>query len=290
MPEAPFGARRPRPVADVPPPVLLDGQATAKGWLLGLVAARPLAEAPRLIAEEFARDAPALCAAVLRAVGSDADLGRLAPGGDLAGLAAAAGALAGAGDPPAVVAGLGALRAAAWEALTTVLHPLDVATTAALAERLAYVCEVVTAAALAEATPASAEWEGALRRAIDRGAVALVAVEVADAARLAALGGTQALAHAERAVREAAGPGLAVGREDDGRLWVVAPDLGADEGRRLAERLTAAVAALVPVRGAPLAAAAGVASHPPDGPDADALAARAEERLYEARAAGVPVA
>ena len=81
-----------------------------------------------------------------------------------------------------------------------------------------------------------------------------------------------------------------VGREDEGRLWVVAPGLGVDEGRALAGRLTAAVAELAPLRGAPLVAAAGVACHPADGPDADALAARAEERLYEARAAGVPVA
>jgi Diguanylate cyclase, GGDEF domain len=290
MPEAPFGARRPRPVADVPPPALLDGQVTAKGWLLGLVAARPLAEAAALTAGAFARDAPALCAAVLRAVGSEADLGRLQPGGDLAALAAASGALAGAGDPSGVVAGLGALRAAAWEALTAVLHPLDAATTAALAERLAYVCEVVAAAALAEATAPPAAWEDALRRALDRGAVALVAVEVADAARLAALGEERALADAERALREAAGPGAVVAREDDGRLWVVAPGLGLDESRALAERLTAAVAQVAPVRGAPLAAAAGVAIHPADGLDADALTARAEERLYEARAAGVPVA
>ena len=46
---------------------------------------------------DLARDAPALCAAVLRAVGSDAELRRLERGGDLAGLAARAGALAGAG-------------------------------------------------------------------------------------------------------------------------------------------------------------------------------------------------
>jgi hypothetical protein len=287
MPEAPFGARRPRPVADVPPAVLLDGQATAKGWLLGLVASRPLDAALRLAAGEFARDAPALCAAVLRAVGSDADLARLEPAGDLAGLAATARTLADADEPAAVVASLGALRAAAWEALTTVLHPLDAATTAALAERLAYVCEVVARAAL---TGDADGWPAALRRALARGPVALVAAEVVDAPRLAATGAADAVAGAERAAREALGEREVLGRDDDGRLWVVAPGLGAAEGRALAERLSAAVAALEPVRGAPLALCAGVAVAPADGSDPDALAACAEERLFAARAAGLPLA
>ena len=61
MPEAPFGARRPHPVADVPPAALADGQAPAKGWLLALVAARPLRDAPALPVPDLARDAPALC-------------------------------------------------------------------------------------------------------------------------------------------------------------------------------------------------------------------------------------
>ena len=58
MPEAPFGARRPHPVADVPPAALADGQAPAKGWLLALVAARPLHDAPALPMPDLARDAP----------------------------------------------------------------------------------------------------------------------------------------------------------------------------------------------------------------------------------------
>ena len=104
----PFGARRPHPVADVPPAALADGQAPAKGWLLALVAARPLQDAPALPMPDLARDAPALCAAILRAVGSDADLRRLQDGGDLAALAARAGALAGAGGPGGVGRGGGA--------------------------------------------------------------------------------------------------------------------------------------------------------------------------------------
>src|SRR3954453_16662785 len=99
MPEAPFGARRPHPVADVPPAALADGQAPAKGWLLALVSARPLRDPPALPLPDLVRDAPALCAAVLRAVGSEAELRRLQSGGDLAELAARAAELAGAGGP-----------------------------------------------------------------------------------------------------------------------------------------------------------------------------------------------
>src|SRR4051794_18226307 len=91
MPEAPFGARRPHPVADVPPAALADGQAPAKGWLLALVSARPLRDAPALPVPDLARDAPALCAAGLRAVGSKAELRRLVDGGGLRGRAAPAG-------------------------------------------------------------------------------------------------------------------------------------------------------------------------------------------------------
>ena len=133
MPEAPFGARRPHPVADVPPAALADGQAPAKGWLLALVAARPLRDAPALPVPDLARDAPALCTAVLRAVGSDAELRRLESGGDLADLAGRAGALAGVAGPAGAVAAVAALRAALWEALTTTMAPLDATTTAALA-------------------------------------------------------------------------------------------------------------------------------------------------------------
>ncbi len=315
MPEAPFGARRPRPVADVPPAALADGQAPAKGWLLALVASRPLQDAPALPMPDLARDGPALCAAVLRAVGSDADLGRLLEGGDLAGLAAAAGPLAGAGGPAPIAAGVAALRGALWEALTTTMAPLDAATTAALAERLSYVCDVVTVAALGAAAPgapaaaprpaaedvasfrvhdARADWAGAAQRLLDaERAFALLAVEADDAPRLAVAGADApdgALARVERAVRDELRPGDVLGREDDGRLWIVAAELGAQGARALAERLADAVAAAASHRGAPLTVSIGFAAAPADGRDREALAARAEEGLYAARAAGVPIA
>ena len=300
------GPRRvaPRPVADVPPAALADGQAPAKGWLLALVAARPLRDAPALPVPDLARDAPALCAAVLRAVGSDAELRRLERGGDLAGLAAGAGALAGAGGPAAAVAAVAALRAALWEALTATMAPLDAPTTAALAERLAFVCDAVAAATLgaaaaaspgaaassgaaaspgavapagaaaspAETAPAAGDdavasfrvrdargdWQGAVER-LAAGArpFALLAVEVDDAQRLAAAdaqGAAEALAHVERAVRDELRPGDVLGREEDGRLWIVAADLGAHRcpraGRaaRRCRRRCAAAARRVPER------------------------------------------
>src|SRR6185436_9224323 len=148
------GPRVSRPVADVPPAALADGEVVAKAWLLELLAARPLADAPELPLADLAARGPDLCAAVLRAVGSRAGLERLAPGGDAAALAAAAGDLAGARDPAAAVAAVAALRRATWTALTAPagdggIGAVDPAATAALAERVAHVADIVAAAVLA---------------------------------------------------------------------------------------------------------------------------------------------
>src|SRR3954471_15227517 len=99
MPDGPHGARVPPAGARVPPPSLADGEAVAKAWLLELVAAAPLAGAAALPVADLARRGPELCAALLRAVGSQPELDRLAPGGDRSALAASAGELAGARDP-----------------------------------------------------------------------------------------------------------------------------------------------------------------------------------------------
>jgi GGDEF domain-containing protein len=291
MPEAPFGARRPRPVADVPPAALADGDAPAKGWLLALVAARPLREAPALPTAELAAEAPALCAAILRAVGSDAGLTELEP------VAARAGALAGADDAAATVAAVGLLRGALWEALTAAMAPLDAPTTAALAERLAFVCEAVAVASLGggevRVRDARGDWRGAIERHLAAGRpFALVTIEADDAARLLAAdphGAPAALARVEDAVRGELRPGDVLGREDAGRLWLVAAELGAPGAWALAERLADAVATVAPLRGAPLTVSIGVAASPADGADVEALVARADEALYAARAAGVPI-
>ena len=168
MPEAPFGPRRPHPVADVPPAALADGQAPAKGWLLALVAARPLQRRPgaadaRPRARRARRCARRSCA-------------RWAPTPSCSGWRPAATSPAwsraraswpGAGGPAATVAAVAALRGALWEALTVALAPLDAPTTAALAERLAFVCDAVAAATLggagASAHAAGPEARGAAR-------------------------------------------------------------------------------------------------------------------------------
>jgi diguanylate cyclase len=141
---------------------------------------------------------------------------------------------------------------------------------------------------------ARGDWEGAVER-LAAGArpFALLAVEVDDAPRLAAAdaqGAAEALARVERAVRDELRPGDVLGREEDGRLWIVAADLGATGARALAERLADAVAAVPSLRGAPLSVSIGLAASPAGGADRDELTARADESLYAARAAGVPIA
>jgi diguanylate cyclase (GGDEF)-like protein len=115
------------------------------------------------------------------------------------------------------------------------------------------------------------------------------AIEEEAAVEVEIAGAAAALAAVEDAVRGELRPGDVLGREQDGRLWVVAADLGASGARALAERLADAVAAVAPVRGAPLTASIGVAASPEDGSDVEALSARADEALYAARAAGVPI-
>jgi GGDEF domain-containing protein len=294
-------ARVPRPVADVPPPALADGAVVAKAWLVELVAAAPLASVAAMPVADLAERGPALCAALAEAVGSQVALDRLAPGGDRAALAAAASDLAGARDPVAAAAAVAALRRALWAALAREPRDLDAPATAALAERVAHVADVVTAAVLAPpigADLASAEepWRAAVERRLDAhrrdGApFALLAVEAGDAERLLAAGGSDAAAldALEPAVRGAVRPGDAVVRERAGRLWVLAPGTDGEAARALAAHIAEAVAASAAPHGVPLEAAVGIAACPADGNDAGTLAARADERLFAARAAGVPV-
>jgi GGDEF domain-containing protein len=269
---------------------------------------------------------------VLRAVGSEAELPRLQPGGDLAALAARAGALAGAGSAPTAVAAVGLLRAALWDALVFAMEPLDAATTAALAQRVAFVGDVVAVATVAaygragdpgafvvrdargegaadpshdafvalgakkaSSVPVGDDWRSAAERHVASGrGFALLAIEVDDAQRLAAAdregAAASALARVEQAVRAELRPGDVMGREEDGRLWVVAAELGATGGRALAERLADAVAAAASLHGASLTASIGIAASPAEGTEPGALAARADEALFAARAAGVPIA
>jgi GGDEF domain-containing protein len=321
MPEPPIGAGPPRPVADLPPADVADGEAAAKRWLLGLMAARPLRDAPAVPTAQLARDAPVLCAAMLRAVGSDRALPALQPGGDHARLAARAGALAGAGSAASAVAAVGQLRTALWETLTEAMPALDAATTAALSTRLAHVCDLVAVATVSgwgiaeaptfrledareAATPAAAaagtrdetaarDWRSAAQRLVGEGrGFALLTLEVDDAARLLAAdrdGATAALARLEDGLRAELRPGDVLEHDGEGRFWLLVADLGPSGGRARAERLADAAAAQT-LHGTPLSASIGVAAHPVDGHDLGDLAARADEALFAARAAGVPLA
>jgi len=138
--------RRPRPVADAP---ATDPDAIAKGWLLALVADAPLAQAALVPAAELARGGPALCAGVLAALASDAELERLVTGDGRAPLGASAARLTGARTPSALAAGVEALRAVTWRALRAELRDPAPELVADLADRLAYVCAEIAAASLA---------------------------------------------------------------------------------------------------------------------------------------------
>jgi GGDEF domain-containing protein len=295
------GSRWPRPVAGMPPAALADGSAVAKAWLLELVAAAPLRDAGAIAVADVATRGPALCAAVLAAVGADDALDRLRPAGDLHGAAAAAASLAGAVDPAGAAAAAAALRRVVWHALLAALPHPDASGVAALAERVAHVADVVAAAALAppledalrdaEEPALHAVERLAERHRRDGAPFAVVAVELDDADRLRVAGAADvaALEAAERAVRTSVRPGDAVIRAPGGRLWVLADGLGADAARALAEEVAAAVAAAGAPHGAPLRLSAGVAACPADGTGARALLDRADERLFAARAAGSPM-
>jgi len=319
MPDGLHGAPVPRPVAGVPSLALAGGDVVAKAWLLELLAAAPLADAGAVPVASLADRGPALCAAVLEAVGSADALARLAPGGDRAALAAETVVLAGAAEPVTAAHAVAALRRAVWTVLAreaAAAGPPDAAATAALAERVAHVGDVLMNAALAApAGPRDAAWAGLVRRALRdpaaadlahaeepwrpaveralaRGApFALLAVEAADAERLLAAGGAdaEAVAAVEPTVRSAARPGDTVVRERPGRLWVIAPAPDAVAARAPAEAIAAAVADAAAPHGVPLQAAVGIAAFPGDGDDAGALAACADERLFAAQAAGVTV-
>jgi GGDEF domain-containing protein len=133
--------RSPRAVADAPVGSLADGSLVAKAWLVALIEAAPLQEAGSVPATALAQEGPALCAAVLEALGSEAALDRLRRGGDRFVLAGRAAQLAGAADPVRAVVALEALRAAAWGALGV--------DDAQLAIRLSHVCATVLEAAVA---------------------------------------------------------------------------------------------------------------------------------------------
>jgi hypothetical protein len=122
-------------------------QAVAKGWLLTLLERAPLDAVASIPAAGLASEGPAVCAAFARALGSDGDLDRLRPAGDLATLAQRIPALSGAHDAAETLAAVDALRACLWAAAVDA-RGTRTDDLAPLAERLAEVALVISTTAL----------------------------------------------------------------------------------------------------------------------------------------------
>ena len=156
-------APRPRPVADAPVEALVArADELARRWAIALILARPLDRLGELPFESFAREAPALCAQLVRALSSDEQLERLCgrsprdPGAAPAALRLAE--VTGARDSTAVVEAMEALRGVVWDALADEVGLNSADRSAArelgdLADRLAYVCSSAVACSLAAPAP-----------------------------------------------------------------------------------------------------------------------------------------
>jgi GGDEF domain-containing protein len=275
----------------------------AKGWLLELVEQEPLAAARSIRVRELTHVAPAICAALARALASDAELERISPWGELGELVSRAGELAGAGTAEAVLRAVEALRAVLWSALLGSLADPDASLVAELAERLALVCERVRDTAVRRLTGDQGPTLVGVLEARVVGARAagtslgLLLVELEDSERMAAVEPSHhAAAIFERlaaAVRAAVGPGELVIADAPARVWVIAPGSDADAAARLGSLIAAAVREGGSWRGAPLRPSIGVAvldGHAGDATDAAGLIEAAEEASFAAAAAGIEVA
>src|SRR5690349_10175528 len=92
-------------------PLAGRAQDIAKGWLLLLLERAPLDAVGAIPAASLAAEGPALCAAFVRALGSEGELEGLRPDGVLAPDVRRIGLLTGAADAAGVVAAVDALRA-----------------------------------------------------------------------------------------------------------------------------------------------------------------------------------
>jgi GGDEF domain-containing protein len=149
-----------------------------------------------------------------------------------------------------------------------------------------------------EARDAGPPWLAAIVRRLERREqdglpFAVFVVEVDDLDRLlAAQTGREvalALETAERGLTAELAPADLIVRERLGRWWLTSPDRDPNAARDLGTRVAAAIAA-ADLGGMPLSASIGVAVCPEDGETLDALAGRADEGMFAARAAGVPLA
>jgi GGDEF domain-containing protein len=131
------------------------------------------------------------------------------------------------------------------------------------------------------------------RRVVDGRPFAVFVVEVDDLDRLlASQTGREvaiALETAERGLTAELAPADLVVRERLGRWWLTSPDRDPVAAHDLGTRVAAAIAR-AQLGGAPLSVSIGVAGCPADGESLEALAGRADEGMFAARAAGVALA
>jgi hypothetical protein len=155
-------APRARAVAGAPVDALLGrADELARRWAIALILARPLERIGEFPLEVFARQAPLLCAHVVRALQSDVELERIVPGANGGREPSPARRLAevtGARDGKAAVEAVDALRGVLWEALLDELrwHGFDQSPArevADLADRLSYVCSSALVSSLAQPAP-----------------------------------------------------------------------------------------------------------------------------------------
>jgi GGDEF domain-containing protein len=166
MSEDPRIHRTPRagPVAGLPIVAMLSrAEELARRWAVALVLARPLEGLGDVPLEDLAREAPALCAQLVRTLESDAELELLIGGRSPAGReenapALRLAAMSGARDAAALVEAAEALRGVLWEALLEelrwpVLEQSHARRIADTSDRLAYACASALAAALGAEMP-----------------------------------------------------------------------------------------------------------------------------------------
>jgi GGDEF domain-containing protein len=149
-----------------------------------------------------------------------------------------------------------------------------------------------------DAAGAGPPWLAAISRRLERREedgrpFAVFVAEVDDLDRLlAAETGREvaiALETAERGLTAELAPADLVVRERLGRWWLTSPDRDADAARDLGARVAAAIGR-AELGNAPLSVSIGVAVCPSDGESLEALAGRADEGMFAARAAGVALA
>ena len=268
------------------------GDELAKAWLLALIEEEPLARARSIPVDQLAREGPAICVLVVRALASDCELEAVASSDDRA---ARAGELAGANKAEDVSRAVDALRAVVWSALLRALSDPDATLVAELAERLALVCELVRGAALRRLAgdPAAQRWPDALDRALARAGragaeLSVVLVELEDAARMLEVEPDTVVALVAVVRSAVAGTGAEV-QTDGSRVWVIAP-VGRDRAEDLAATVAGAVRDSGSPHGAPLRAHVGVAALGIDGADAGELIDAAEEASLAAAARGIEIA